>query len=285
MLRQIFKESFWGIAFTYAVTLLEFTSFSLMPYLIGLAIDGLLVGQIGSFLTYSALLVFGMLVGTVRRMCDTRIFGEIYTRKAKSVIAALHRTTLDRRRMVSRYGLVGLYSDFFEFTIPNVMSLAIGLLVALAMISLIDPWLVALIAPSFCVTVLSNSMLSRRIQQREYEMQHLREEISQSLVDGKDCDGLLSEQLRVMVRKSDLESWSWCATDAVNLVVELACLYMVTTSGLTMGEITSVLMYTGRVFDKAHMVHPLFGSLRLVEMTDDLLGSSLDKRVKDGLDP
>jgi hypothetical protein len=282
MLNEIFKENKWRIIVIYTVSFVEFTVFSLMPYVIGLAIDDLMAGHYRAFFGYVALSVGAMVIGVFRRMYDTRVFMRIYTIKASMVIRSLMSSRLDYRRIISRYGLVGLYSDFFEYTLPNIIHSIIGIVVGISMIAVISPILLFFIVPAVVVELCTHVFFSRLIQKREYALQHTREEISHNIAEGKDCFHQLNDQYKIYVSKSDLESKSWGFVDLLSVVVELTCILTVTRSGLSLGEITSLLLYVNKIFEKTHMSFFFFTGVKLLKMSDDLLIDS-NKYVVDEL--
>jgi len=209
-----------------------------MPYVIGLAIDDLISGKKDYLFIYAALLFGALIIGTARRMFDTRVFCRIYFNKATQVIGTLRKSNLDSKRIISRYGLVGFYSDFFEYTLPNIFNVIIGIVISLVMILYIEGYLIVFIIPAVILEIISHKYFSKIIQAKEYEMQNLREEISHDLADNKDCTGHLEEQLNVIVKKSDLESYSWAVADSISCIIEITCLLLITSSNLTLGEIT-----------------------------------------------
>jgi len=119
LLKEIFNENKIGIIFTYFLTLVEIFVISILPYLIGTAIDNLLESNYEGITKYSFAWIFFVLVATFRKRFDTRVFSAIYYKKALKTIDNLKNQNLDEKKISIRYGLVGIYSDFFEFTLPN----------------------------------------------------------------------------------------------------------------------------------------------------------------------
>lgn len=278
MLKDILRENFGRLTLIYAVILIEFGLFSAVPYLTGLAIDELIAGRMGAFYFYGFTCLLSLVIGGLRRIYDTRLFGRIYTKKAKVIIDALRQSGLDEKRIISRYGLVGIYSDFFEYQLPSIMNIVVGIVVSVAMIAYLQPWLCVFLLPGIGCHLYFHSLTASLTQKREYEMQHSREDISHALADGKECGGLLDKQMAVLIQKSDLESAGWTFADLISVVVELGCLLIVTKTGLTPGEIASVLLYLSNCMAKSQLAYSFFHMIKLMQMTDNLLLPSEERK-------
>ncbi len=69
-------SAFWPqIGVTWAMTLIEVALFALIPLLIGFAIDGLLSGDFTAFYQLGGCLAALIVMGTLRRLYDTRAYG------------------------------------------------------------------------------------------------------------------------------------------------------------------------------------------------------------------
>ena len=95
--------------------------------------------------------------------------------------------------------------------------------------------------------------------------------MSHALADGKECGSLLDNQMVTLIKKSDIESAGWSFADLISIVVELGCLLIVTKTGLTPGEIASVLLYLSNCMAKSQLAYGFFHMINLIQMTDDLL--------------
>jgi len=271
MLKEILRENFGKLTFIYAIILVEFALFASVPYMTGLAIDELIAGRMGTLYLYGFILLLSLVIGGARRLYDTRVFGRIYTKRAKAIIDALRQSGLDQKRIISRYGLVGIYSDFFEYQLPSIMNVAVGMVVSVGMIAYLQPWLCVFVLPGIGCHLYFHSLTAALTQKREYELQHSREDISHALADGKECGSLLDNQMVTLIKKSDLESAGWSFADLISIVVELGCLLIVTKTGLTPGEIASVLLYLSSCMAKSQLAYSFFHMMKLMQMTDDLL--------------
>lgn len=278
MLKEIFKENKLRISLTYAITITEYIIFSLLPYNMGLAIDDLLAGNIKMLIIHSSILLFSIVIGAFRRAYDTRVFSDIYINKASKTIKLLRGKQFDDKKLVSRYGLVGIYSDFFEYTLPLAVRILIGTGIAFLMVAYIEYKIMYFVGPSIIAVLIIQYYSSKKIQAYEYTMQNTRENISESLVDKKDCDPHLETQKETLIRKSDIDCISFVCTDTLWGSTEIACIVIVCNLGLSMGEITSVLMYLNNIWGYLGMSCSLFYQVRLLQMTNNLLDFEEEKK-------
>lgn len=271
MIKEILKENYFSICLAYMLITIECIVFSIIPYTIGLAIDDMIKGNKTMIIVHSSMMIFTLLIGMIRRMYDTRVFSNIYVKKAKKTILALRKSNLDHKKIVARYGLVGIYSDLFEFTIPNITKVLINISVSLIMLFFINLSILYFVIPSAVFVLLIQLYFSNFTKKKEYEMQETRENISSLLVEGKDCSDFLDKQKDILVKKSDIESFAWSISDFAAALMEIVCVIVVTQNNLTLGEITAALMYVMKIFENITSSFWLFNNFRILEMTNDLL--------------
>jgi ABC-type multidrug transport system fused ATPase/permease subunit len=271
MLKEIFKENAARISFTYFITISEFVIYSFIPYITGLAIDDLITGNKRMLYVHGTILAFSIIVGGFRRAYDTRVFSDIYIKKASKTIKTLREKQFDEKKLVSRYGLVGIYSDFFEFTLPLAVRVFINISMAVIMISLIEYRILLFILPILCIVIYAQKITSKKTQKIEYTMQDTRENISKNLVENQCCNAELEKQKISLIKKSDIESVTWMFCDVLWSSAEIISIIIICSFGLSMGEITSILLYFTKIIMHTDMTFSLFSQIRLLEMTNDLL--------------
>ncbi|MEC0236149.1 ABC transporter six-transmembrane domain-containing protein [Paenibacillus kribbensis] len=86
LLHHIWFQNYKGISITYLLIIIENICNLLQAAAIGLAIDGLLKGNLINLLPISALWIIHLSVGLYRHVYDTKIFGDIYSRIAFDMI-------------------------------------------------------------------------------------------------------------------------------------------------------------------------------------------------------
>jgi len=271
LLKEIFKENLVKLLVIYIIITTEMFIFSFLPYLVGLAIDDLLNKKYNMLFLYASSLIIAIFFGTFRRLYDTRVFSQIYTNKALATIENLKKSNLNEKRIISRYGLVGVYSDFFEYTLPNITSVVIGLVIAIAMICFIQHNLILLLIPYIALSMSLHMFFSKKSQNIEYKLQHVREDISHALAENQNCADFINNQKTLLIKKSDLESINWSICDSLSIILDLTTVIIVCNNNLTLGQITAVLMYTNRITEKINQSYLFFSQIRILEMTNDLL--------------
>jgi hypothetical protein len=271
MLKEIFKENAIRISFTYFITISEFIIYSFIPYITGLAIDDLITGNKRMLYIHGTILAFSIIVGGFRRAYDTRVFSDIYIKKASKTIKTLREKKFDEKKLVSRYGLVGIYSDFFEFTLPLAVRVVINITIAVIMIAIIEYRILLFVLPILCIVIYAQKITSKKTQKIEYTMQDTRENISKNLVENQCCNAELEKQKISLIKKSDIESVTWMFCDVLWSSAEIISIIIICSFGLSMGEITSILLYFTKIIMHTDMTFSLFSQIRLLEMTNDLL--------------
>lgn len=174
MLFEIFNNNKKWLFVTHTILLVEFTLFALMPWLLGKAVDQLILGDWDTFWFYIGCCSVGVLIGTGRRLLDTRAFTKIWTKAAVKTIQRLIARDVSSPKIMSRRDLVRRYADFYEFTIPQTVSAVIDIIVALVIIGLAIgtpvSWIGGLLMLSFC----SSYFWSCKIQKVEQASQKIR---------------------------------------------------------------------------------------------------------------
>lgn len=137
----LFREYRWRILGTYALFNLENGVRLLEPFLLGLAIDGLLRSDpLGLILLIVQHLTF-LGLGTVRRMYDTRAFTSIYTDLASAMVQEQRQRNIEVSRVAARSALSREIVQFFEREVPFVFYALSSILGALGYLVLCDGWL------------------------------------------------------------------------------------------------------------------------------------------------
>lgn len=144
---------FWPrVSVTWGLTLLEVGLFTLIPLLIGFAIDGLLAGTFTAFWQLGAALAALILLGTLRQVWDTRAYGIMRVELGKTL--ARRSPDLPVSRLSARMGMGRELVDFLETEAPASMTAIVRLLAALVILLGFHPVL-ALVAGGCLLSVLA----------------------------------------------------------------------------------------------------------------------------------
>jgi hypothetical protein len=142
-LSRLFRSYRGRILATYALFNLENGVRLLEPWLLGLAIDGLLRSSPWGLILLMVQHLTFLGLGTVRRMYDTRAFTSIYTDLASAMVHEQRQQNIDVSRVAARSALSREIVMFFEREIPFVFYSLSSIIGALAYLILCDGWLTA----------------------------------------------------------------------------------------------------------------------------------------------
>ncbi len=132
--------AFWPqVSLTWALTLVEVAIFALIPLLIGMAIDGLLVGEMVAFWQLGAALSALIVLGTGRRLYDTRAYGFMRVELGKALVQRASQRPVSR--LNARLDMGRELADFLEQDAPDSMTALIRVLAAIAILAGFHPTL------------------------------------------------------------------------------------------------------------------------------------------------
>jgi len=213
-----------------------------VPFILGVAINDLIVGQFGGVWLLVALEIVVLLIGTGRRLYDTRVYAGIYTDIADSTA---QRLDIDVSRRAARLGLARELVDFFEWELPELVAALIGICGALAMLvyllptigglSIIAGLMVALIfaisrGRMFSLNKLLNNELERQVTMLASERDFSRRRH-------------LSRLARWRIHLSDLEATNFAITELLLSALIIVAVVITVRAGLSVGEVFAILTY------------------------------------------
>lgn len=148
---HIFKRFPWRISLTLSLVLLEAVLGLCFPLVIGIAINHLLEDSYTGLIYLALLGVTALIVGSARRFFDTRAYASIY----KQVAPELCSSELKKDQPVSivsaRMSMLNELVEFFENSMPEIISAIIGLIGGLIVIYFLNQ---QVFFACFCVLIL-----------------------------------------------------------------------------------------------------------------------------------
>lgn len=276
MIKDIFRENRLKIGLIYIFLIIQYTLTSLTPYLTGKAIDSLLR------FSYSDLFIFlanegaVITIGVLLKRFDTRVFMSIFTSKASQAIEQLRLRKVVETKILSRYHLVRTYSDFFEFSIPQILNAIISAATALVMIMVADYSVGAVVSGLFLLMVLNNRILSYKIQKIDKDIQFRNEEINQQIISSQSVSGSLIDLGKSFVRKSDLDAVNFFFNDLLGILMTLSVMFMLLDDHPTIGMIAANVLYVQRLHGVTYNIFYFFMFMRSIENTNDFLNAESD---------
>src|SRR5258708_18999297 len=119
-IRVLVREHRKQLMLTYTLFGLEMLASLLRPYLVGVAVDGLIAGSYRGLVELSIAHLLYLVIGTARHMYDTRTFSAIYTTFVTRLLAQpAGAEELSRRSALST--LARQVTDFVEFDVNCVV--------------------------------------------------------------------------------------------------------------------------------------------------------------------
>jgi hypothetical protein len=159
---QLFRTYRGRILLTYGLLNLEDLLGLAQPFVLGLAINGLLRSSYRGAVLLVLQHLSHMLISMCRRMYDTRAFTAIYTDLATALVVDQRDRQVDVSRVVARSALSRHLVDFFEHDVPMVLQAVYSVAGALVMLAFFDALLVPL-----CLALLVPAFLLNRVYSRQ----------------------------------------------------------------------------------------------------------------------
>jgi ABC-type multidrug transport system fused ATPase/permease subunit len=129
----------WRVILTWLLILSETALTVLIPLFIGFAIDGLLSGDFQPFVHLGALMVALTLIGVIRRIYDTRVYGTIRVELGRALAARF--SNLPISSLNARIGMGRELADFLEEILPSAIAGVVQFIVSAILLFYFSPTL------------------------------------------------------------------------------------------------------------------------------------------------
>lgn len=245
-LRAIASRMRGPLACTYSLLLLEQAAAAAQPWVLGLAIDGVLAGDVVLLWLVAGNALVYMLTGTLRRALDTRAYARLSVDLTREAVDRLSRAGAGGPAIAVRSELVDEFVDFFERYLPAAAHTGVSALGGLAALAFIDARLavvcVAAIAPvgavQYWYTKRSYALSGKLHDAMERRLVALEREGKRGL------RGALERLRHLRVAVSDSEAACFAAIEGVSLgIVLLAVGLLAGSAGATPGSVFAGLAY------------------------------------------
>lgn len=117
----------WRIGLSLALILLEGIGYLLAPLVIGLAVEDLLADSHAGLVTLAGLAVAIITVSAIRRLYDARLYASMFEDVAGDVAAREKAASSDVSVIAARAGLVEEVIAFFQESVPQLTTGAVGI--------------------------------------------------------------------------------------------------------------------------------------------------------------
>lgn len=274
ILFSIFKRFRASILITFSLLSLENVLMVLTPFVLGLAIDGLLDGDLMPTLLLGGLLLVEIVIGTGRRFYDTRCYGRIYAELASENAVNGWQAGRSISSLGARSEQLQEMVGFVEMELAQSYNAVIRIGGALVMLAIVD-WrlligclLAALLI--FVIYMFSSEQIYRF--NRGLNDQHDKQ---LSLLESRNETLARSHFRRITrwsIRLSDLEARNFALVDLVASILLLFSLWGAATGGnATPGSIFAILAYVLEFVEGSYLLPMAFQQfVRLNEIASRL---------------
>jgi ABC-type multidrug transport system fused ATPase/permease subunit len=128
----------WRIGLSLVLILLEGIGYLLGPLVIGVAVDGLLDDSYSGLLALAGLAIAIITVSAIRRLYDARLYASMFEDVAGDVAARERAASSDVSVVAARAGLVEEVVAFFQESVPELTTGAVGILGTMLILAGID---------------------------------------------------------------------------------------------------------------------------------------------------
>jgi ABC-type multidrug transport system fused ATPase/permease subunit len=162
VIKSIFKANWGSICLTYVLFAVENLLCVIQPYVLGLAIDGLLKRSYEALGWFAVQHLGHLVIGVARRAYDTRMFGRIHADLVTQIVLDHRRRDVEVTRVVARSALSREFVEFFEQQVPIVIQTAFLMIGGLAILATYDTALVNLCVALIVPACVLNTVYARR---------------------------------------------------------------------------------------------------------------------------
>ncbi|UWQ89564.1 ABC transporter six-transmembrane domain-containing protein [Rhodobacteraceae bacterium M382] len=262
--------AFWPqISVTWGLTLAEVVMFALIPLLIGMAIDGLLAANFEAFILLGAVLAALVLLGTLRRVYDTRAYGLIRVELGKEL--AKRSEDIPVSRLNARLGMGRELVNFLESDAPESMTAVVRVLAALVILAGFHPGLALAAMAALTATMLTYALAHNSFFRLNATL-NARAEQQVGVLETRSGPKLGAHLLSLRkseIRISDTEGLIYGTILTALLGMEMFNLWFATQSlGVTAGGVFSIVTYSWDFVESALILPMTLQTLsRLSEIT------------------
>ena len=264
------------IGFTYGLNAVEDLLELSYPWATGLAIDGLLAANWIEGLPIIVAWTLRMLIGTFRKMYDTRVYNDVYNAIIIETVLRQRRAGAGTPEVAARSAMARDFVLFFERDVPIIATAIIGIGGSAAILFYYD-WIIgAIVTVLFVPVTLINRVYSRRTLHLNGGLNNtLEKEVD--VIDRADPEELKRHFTSVRadrVKLSDAEAWNWGTVEVLSIVVFVAVLFRATylpnaaeSATSEAGDIFAILSYVWRLMENLDHVPQIVQQIsRLVDI-------------------
>lgn len=258
---RLFK---WRIGLTYSLTLMEDLLELSYPWATGLAINGVLEGDLYAAAPLILAWTLRSSIGLARRMYDTRLYTEVYNHIVEMTVLRQRRAGVPPTRVAARSAMSREFVMFFEKDVAVLVTTLVGIFGSLAMLLWYDYIIGAIMALLFIPVVIVNNFYVRASYRLNRELNNqLEEEVK--AIDSADPALVRSHFSAVRawrIRLSDAEAVNWGVIEVLSIMLLVGVLARVTyLDDISAGEIFAMIVYVWQFMENLDNVPELLQQL------------------------
>ena len=274
MIKEILKENKLKISLIYSLLIIQYVLFSIMPYLLGKAIDGLLIKDNFPLILLLITEITALILGYGLKRIDTIVFMKIFCDKAIKAVQILRNKNIIPAKIAARYQLVGYYSDFFEYSLPQIINSFIVAGTALTMLYITDHKIGLIATVLFFFMIIVNKFYSFKTQKIDLDIQNNKENINHSLMENLEYKPHLINLGSNYIKKSNVDATNFFFNDSLSILMHVCIMSMLVYTNTTVGAITSTLLYVDKLYGVTYNVFYFFMFIRGIENTNKLINET-----------
>lgn len=270
-LKSIFIKNKGKISITFLLVILELISNLLLPLFIGYAINDLLTKKYDGLIILGILMVFSIVIGSLRRFYDSRAYSKVYKSIATQLVEDEQKKCNDISKISARISLLNELVEFFENSFPEIMNSFLGLIGVFIIISTINLEISLLCLLIILVIFVVYGVTSKKNLQLNKDYNDELETLVARLEtkDKENINGYFERLMRVNVKLSDLETINFSIVTMVSMgIFTFSILIITLESNVAYGTVFSILMYAYEFIERI-IVLPLYyqNYIRLKEIS------------------
>jgi ABC-type multidrug transport system fused ATPase/permease subunit len=284
----------WRIALTYTLTLVEDLLELSYPWATGIAINGVLNGQIEHAAPLIIAWAARSTIGLIRRMYDTRLYTRIYNHIVEMTILRQRRAGVPATRVAARSAMSREFVTFFEKDVATLVTTFVGIFGSLAMLLWYDLIIGAMMACLFVPIVIVNNTYVRKSFALNRDLNNqLEEEVK--AIESADPEVVKAHFTAVRtwrVKLSDAEAFNWSIIEVLSILLLVGVLVRITYMGeISAGAIFAMIVYVWQFLENLDNVPELLQQLaRLQDIRKRIeagasvesIGAEIEKSADEG---
>ena len=238
------------IAFTYTLSFLENLAELSYPWAIGIAVNGLLIGDSSLVWPLVAIWLAHIIVGAARQIYDTRLFSALAAAMALKTVRDQRAYGAPVSEVSARIEMLEELIDFLEEDAPVLMEMLVGLVGSLVFLTLYDASSGAIMLALMVPVLALNAVMGVRAFRSNVALNTQWEKQVQAISDKRPRRWRLhfGRMAQWRIRLSDLDAATWSISQLLVLVAVVIVLYRTATAPEALaGTVVAIIAYALRI--------------------------------------